>query len=296
MAKITLEWIEVTNDRLKKTISDREERHSALISEWVSQYKNSSVDSEYAEACSRIHDWFETRTAISREYLGWMFVGSFYFAASFWSVCIPVICGTFKVDIFNSLDTMPEKGKQMLTSNQTLCEEYARLWVDCFDYGYEIEKLCGFEDEDVSLTFSQSLFRSSEKHLTAAVSMMNHHRRPNFKAIEDSRMAIEVLLKAYLAEKTGLTEEIAKKEIGHNIHEALQRCVRAGLTDLVSIGSRLVVFPDIKARYSGYEGTFGEIWSAYSIAQFVAASVTRSLTGRDTRPNITLTRNGQKVN
>lgn len=291
MAKITLEWIEVTNDRLKKTITDRKERHSALVSEWVSQNKNSSIDSGYAEACARIHDWFETRTAISREYLGWMFVGSFYFAASFWSVRIPLICGTFRVNIFESLDTMPEKGMQMLTSNQTVREEYARLWVDCFDYSYEIEKLCGFDDENTSPTFSQSLFRSSEKHLTAAVSMMNHQRRPNFKAIEDSRMAIEILLKAYLAEKTGLTDEIARKEIGHNIHEALQRCVRAGLTDLASISSRLVVFPDIKARYSGDEGTFGEIWSAYSIAQFVAASVTRSLTGRDTRSSLALTRN-----
>ena len=98
MAKISLEWIEITNDRLKKTVADRKERHRAVISEWIKQNNNAQIDSEYSEACARIHDWFEVRTGISKVYFGWMLVGSFYFAANFWPVCIPVVFGRFKVN------------------------------------------------------------------------------------------------------------------------------------------------------------------------------------------------------
>jgi len=95
-----------------------------------------------------------------------------------------------------------------------------------------------------------------------------------------------MFLKAYLAVNSGLTETDAKR-IGHDLDEALNRCLAATpASELRALVGNLNVFPDVGHRYKGIEQPLGILWKAYEIAQFTGTTVCRTLTGRDVRSSM----------
>ena len=100
-------------------------------------------------------------------------------------------------------------------------------------------------------------------------------------------MATEMFLKSFLASRAGLTEAEARKKLGHNLQTIIQRCLDVeDHADLQKIHSNLNCFPEIHERYKGSERSGTELWTGYSVAQFTGATVTRLLSGRDTRSTI----------
>jgi hypothetical protein len=96
-------------------------------------------------------------------------------------------------------------------------------------------------------------------------------------------MAVEMYLKAFLVQKTGLSEA-GGKVLGHRLSSLLKKCRHiAPDHDLLKIESDLAVFPEIHERYTGGDLPRGALWAAYGVAQYSAASVIRSFTTRDTR-------------
>ncbi len=149
------------------------------------------------------------------------------------------------------------------------------------DYGFAIDHLRSAPPN----TFAKELFTSADQRLTATVSLLLLDP-PNASSMESSRMATEMFLKAYLAITLGLTQSEAR-QIGHNLEEALNRCLSANPnSDLQAIRSSLIVFPDVRDRYKGIDRPLGILWKAYETAQSVGTSVCRSLTGRDLRPTM----------
>jgi HEPN domain-containing protein len=177
---------------------------------------------------------------------------------------------------------MPPGIKQDLMTVPRDAWSYALFWVDCLDYAY------GFDDvvKDASLnSFGLALLRNGDKELRAAISQLLEHR-PNSKAAMSSRMAVEIFLKAFLALKTGLSEQAAKL-LGHDLNALMAECRRvAPQHDLLKIEADFSVFPAIRERYTGGDIPSPLLWATYEIAQYTGASTVRSFTDRDSRSEL----------
>src|SRR5205085_1795401 len=125
---------------------------------------------------------------------------------------------------------------------------FAILWADCVDFGFGIGEV--IKDNNVG-ALAQQFFRSGNQQLNATVTLL-HEEIPNPKAMESARMATEMFLKAFLAAKVGLTEKEARKKIGHNLEEALNRCLAIdNQSELQAMRSDLNCFPEVRDRYKG---------------------------------------------
>ena len=103
-------------------------------------------------------------------------------------------------------------------------------------------------------------------------------------------MAAEMFLKCYLAHFTGLTEEVARKQIGHDLDEALTRCLAHDTqSDLGVLRGQLGAFPAISDRYNTQKRPLKELWFAYSLAQVAGSCLIRSVTDRDVRQTLKAT-------
>ena len=180
----------------------------------------------------------------------------------------------------DSLKTIPESIGKQLWGDRGKLKEYVSVWSDCFDYAF------GFDDLQRTSAhgkFAQELLNSGDQQLNATVALLLE-RTPNSKSMESARMSTEMFLKAFPAAKVGLTEEEAKNKIGHALEKALDVCLAVDAnSELKSILSDLKLFPGIEDRYKGTERTPKKLWHAYSVAQFVGATVVRTLSGRDVR-------------
>jgi hypothetical protein len=112
-------------------------------------------------------------------------------------------------------------------------------------------------------------------------------RNPNPKAMESARMAAEMFLKAYLARETALTEQQAKRSVGHKLDIALDMILAVeSESELATLRAALVAFPPVEDRYQGGNKESKELWKCYRTAQAVAATVVRRFSGRDCRGSI----------
>jgi hypothetical protein len=277
----TDEWLEQVNAELRRKDVPHKRRPWEAWLEW-SKYAGVST-SLGDEDVKKIFDWFEKNTKAGSQYFGPMYEGTLYYDSCFWSVFIPVVAGRVKMEASNSLKTMPEPIKSRLLKEKQEFMQYVAVWADCIDYAFGIEGLC---DGKNTSTFGQDLFRSGHQQLNATVTLL-HENNPNPKAMECSRMATEMFLKAFLASKAGLTEKEAKDKIRHNLGKALDMCLDTDKqSELQVIRSGLALFPEIADRYKGTDKTPIELWHGYGIAQFIGATVVRSLTGCDARKTL----------
>jgi len=277
----TDDWLEQTNKELSNQDVPHKQRPWQA---WMAWSKYAGVSTSLGdEDVKKIFDWFEKNSKAGAQYIGPVYTGSFYYDACFWPIRIPVVCGQVKLDAVKSLGTMPDSIKLRLTRDRNAFINFAALWADCLDYGMGIEE--ADKNSGVSV-FWQELLRSGDQQLNATVTLL-HEDNPNPKASEAARMATEMFLKAFLALKVGLTEEMAKDEIGHDLVKCLDRCLAFdALSDLQIIRADLSGFPAIAERYKGLDKTSAELWKGYSVAQFVGTYVVRIITGRDARKTI----------
>lgn len=116
---------------------------------------------------------------------------------------------------------LPDDDRNSLVKNVVARDRFIKIWSECLDYGLGIAEV--MVENDAS--FFQQLLRSADGQLNAAVSLL-HERRPNPKALESARMATEMFLKAYLARNVALTEENARRTLGHDLERAVDRIIQ----------------------------------------------------------------------
>jgi hypothetical protein len=209
-----------------------------------------------------------------------MYTGAFYYDSCFWPVFIPVAFGRVKLYARDALKTIPANILARLWKDQNAVKAFTALWADCLDYAFGIDDL---KQMNTLSRFAQELLTSADQQLNATVTLLLEDR-PNPKAMESARMATEMFLKAFVAAKAGLTEEEIKNTIGHNLVKALNKCLTVDAqSELQTIQQDLGVFPHIGDRYKGTAKASSDLWIAYRTAQFIGATVTRSLSGRDVR-------------
>jgi hypothetical protein len=231
------------------------------------------------DVVKQIFDWFEKHSRAGSQYIRPLYVGAYYYDATFWPVVIPVVAGRVQLNARHSLKTMSDGVAANLFGNRNELLDFMSLWGNCLDYGFGIDHLSSAPPNE----FAKQLLASADQRLTATVSLLLQDA-PNPSALESSRMATEIFLKGYLAAVAALTEDEARRQIGHDLAEGLNRCLLANpQSELRSIQNSLNVFPEIGDRYKGTEPPFGILWKAYETAQFAGTTVCRALTGRDVR-------------
>ncbi|MGI8641663.1 MAG: hypothetical protein ACR2MG_17175 [Pyrinomonadaceae bacterium] len=288
MKKVDLDWLQKTNEEFKlKGIVDSEDKTWKACQKWrdenVSEiFKDTNIDhqivSDYLdEQDSKIEEYFLTQTTKNRGWVSPPFSGVYYFAGNFWEITIPLAFGRVRIDFFQCVK-MPNELKQNLHDDKDKLNEFVNVSCDCLDYGMEIDGI----NRVCSRDYSKELFGSGDKHLRSAISLLVQEKASS-KAIDDARMAIEIFQKAYLSVKDTSFGDKEAIKISHHLERGLDECVSKGLVELSGIRKNLSIFPDISARYDSDEKTFGELWSAYKLAQFVATTTIRDFTGRDSR-------------
>jgi len=293
MKKVNLEWLQKTNEEFKSQgITDGEDTNWKACQKWrdenVSEIlKDKSIDhqvvAEYLEEQdNRIGEYFLTQTTKDRGLVSPPFSGIYYFAGHFWAITISLAFGRIKIDFFECLK-MPNDLKKLLYADKEKLNEFVNVACDCLDYGFEINGL----NRICSTDYAEKLIGSGDKHLRSAISLLQQEKVSS-KAIDDSRMAIEIFQKAYLSIKDASFTDTEARILSHHLDRGLDSCVKIGLVELSRVKNKLGSFPDITDRYAGDEKTFGELWNAYKTAQFIATTVVRDLTGRDSRSSFRL--------
>jgi hypothetical protein len=288
MKRVTSHWLEETNEEFKKNgITDGEKKIRLAIAKWRKENVDKMLEEENVDLekirqhleiqDAKIQSFFLTQRERDRGYIHPPFVGIFYFYGNFWEITIPFTLGAVGIHLFDCLK-MPNELKHSLAIDEDAIGEYNSVWADSYDYAYGILE---FEYSPIS-DFSKELFRSADKHLRASISLLNQEKVSS-KAIEDARMSVEIFSKAYLAAKDNLTDSDLRRQIGHNLETAIDRCIAKGLNELTYVKDRLHIFPEVQSRYEAPERSLGELWTAYRLAHITGTTILRDLTGRDTR-------------
>lgn len=272
-------WLEKFNERMAREGIPHHQRPFRAMEEWTRTYPVTlALNSPEVIA---LFDWFERNSPPTAHHIGSVFQGAYFFDAAFWPVDIPLVYGNARLNVFDTLTSMPVPVKQRLGRDPKLME-FVLFWADCVDYGYGHDEALGA----VQLSkFGKELFQSAHRELIAATAVLLE-RRPNPKALESSRMALEMFLKAFIAAHTGLSDKQARN-LGHDLEAALQECVRIEpSSELQELAGQLKIFRPIGARYQALHIPAQDLWRGYAVTLFCAATIVRWLTGRDIRPTV----------
>lgn len=274
------EWIEKLNAFYSDQDVSHKQRPFLAWGEWAQQCDLwLPLDDP---GVNRIFEWFKQHAKPGAHAIGPIFVGALHFDAAIWPIFVPVGYGEFALQLNRSLRTMPEKIYSRLATNARAIQEACAVWADCIDYGYGIDQFRGPAKVD---PMTYRMLKSGDKELRAAVDLLIA-ARPTQKAMETSRLAVEMFLKAFLASAKGLTDKEARK-FGHNMDALLTECLVASpASELRVISGKLKMFPDVNARYEPGEFKLRELWYGYALAQSIASTLIRDLTGRDCRKTL----------
>lgn len=272
-------WLRNLNGEFRRNDVPPKQRPWIAWQDWAS-YSGESL-SLNDDVVKEIFNWFEKHSKAGLQYIQPLYVGAYYYDSTIWPVVIPYVAGRVQLDARESLKTMPDGIASSLFTDRNELMDFMSSWGNCVDYGFGIE-----ETQSAVLNgLAKRLLSSADQRLTATVSLLLQNP-PNASCLESSRMVTEMFLKAYLAVNSLMTENDAKR-IGHDLDEALNRCLAlTPRSELRSLVSKLNIFPDVSHRYKGGEQPLGILWRAYEIAQFTGTTVCRSLTGRDVRSSM----------
>ncbi len=216
-------------------------------------------------------------------FTGPRFTGVFFFQDVFWRVTIPLVLGTRDVNAMDAIRMMPQEVKQLLCSREDALQEYLLLWADCLDYDTGFQ---AFHAVAAAGSFLGEMIESTDRDLTSAITDLCQ-QRPNPKAMYSAREATEKALKAYLAYHANLTEARAKKEFVHKLDKLMKEVARlTPQSPLLEVDNDLGAFAPCEGRYASTTYTRSQLWNAYRLAQFTAAEVLRSITGRNQRAKV----------
>jgi hypothetical protein len=240
------------------------------------------MDSPEANA---IFAWYTTQYGNEAFAIGWLFTGALYFDQAVWPMNVPICLGTVSLSLNTMVEAMPPLVMERMFRDDKAVKNFVAVGADCIDYGL------GFDDllkKPLQTSFASELLVSADKELRASVEILlsNH---PTQKAAESARLSTEMFLKCFLAQHAGATEKTLRKQVGHDLDEALSRCLMHDpQSDLRVLVGHFGDFPTIDERYAARERTLPELWNAYSLAQTAGSCVVRSVTNRDVRRAITV--------
>ena len=273
---VSQEWLERTN----KELSERNVPHAARPWDAIDKLSFERVGgvSIPSPVATQIFQWFEANSPKGSHLIGALFTAAYYFDAYFWKVTIPFAYGIVRMDALDSID-MPLSIKTKLTSSKTQSRDYAALWIDAMDYGYAQNDVRMSQNLNKS---AKEFFASGDRELRTTVTLLVESPTPSPKAMETSRMCVEMFMKAYLCAHEGKEERELKTKFGHNLQRLIEECVKHE-AEFSRLQGLIGLFPEVGSRYKAQVYPRENLWSAYCVAQCSATIVVRSLTDRDSR-------------
>lgn len=243
-----------------------------------SSYFNESI-SLSSDTGKYIFDWFEAHSKPDSHLIGPLFESLFFFDSAFWTISIPLMYGTVRVNALESLLDMPSAVKADLISNNLMLSKFSVYWADCLDYGLGLDEIKNNPNLD---SYGKGLLLAADQELRLAVTSLGKSR-PDSRAILNLRLALEIFFKSFIALKIGLTDKEAKN-IGHDLGAGLDGFIRAsGYHDWDACRPDLDVFPEfVQNRYKEQKITSENLWTALAFTQSVGAVTVREFTGRNT--------------
>jgi len=280
MHELTDNWLEALNQEFTRDHIPHQQRPFLAWLRWGQEARRTVIFGD--PDVKKIFAWFRANSPAGAHQVGSFYTGLFYYDAHLWPVEIPIVAGTVTLNALDSLKTMPANIKSRLESELGLSDGFAHVWCDCIDYSIGIEGLIKVDNG----TFWQDLLRSGHQQLLSTVTLLQGNQ-PNPKGAEPARMATEMFLKAFIASKAGMTDAEARKQIGHNLERALDKCLEIDpQSELNAIRSALGTFPEIAERYKQTDKTLWELWRMYGMAQYSGVTVVRGLSGHDSRSQL----------
>lgn len=277
--EVTQEWLERVNADFSEQDMPHGRRPWEAIRVW--NEANGVPISMSSIRARKILDWFRVNTKPGSDMVGPIATAAFYHDGAFWEVAVPLCYGRPSL---NPLDMLRMQASLKLR----FCNErndlfiYLKFFADCYDYYYSVEDL---RSSFASNPLLEGFVAAGREHITQAASLLLD-TRPNSKAAEAARFALEIFLKTFLVAKGELSEKEIRA-LGHDLYKLLKRCLAVDpQSELRHIEGKLSLYPDIAARYRSDEMSPRDLWTIYYVALTSGAVVMRPLSGRDTTKSI----------
>lgn len=198
-------------------------------------------------------------------------------------MAIPVTFGRNSLNPFDALQTMSVGMKSQICSDIQESENYVRYWIDCLDYANGTADL---DASKVANPLALKFLGNGKLKLDATITQLLAPRI-NPEAILGAGLVAEIYLKVLVIEKGAKDENFLRSKLGHDLGKAMDACLAImAIPDFAPLRAKLAVFPPIADRYTGAERLIQEVWDGYRLAQAIATTVIRILSGRDSRPKM----------
>jgi hypothetical protein len=278
----SLQWLAQKNKEYKEKDIPHKQRPILAIIDCCNEFRCSFDFS--SQKAKIFFQWFEKNSPKDTDSAGLMFQGAFYFDATFWPVDIKVFYGSPNIDPFKSLKTMPQQYINEIQTDPDHLNEYLSLWADCIDYIINYQEIVNDNSmNDVAKKF----IKSGHKEVTASTSLLIN-RLPQDKAIESSRMAIEMHLKCIIIRELNWDENKLRNKISHNLTKAANKVLDTiNNIRIQELSKQYSLFPEIHERYDGNKCTSRELWARYLNAIGTASAFSRIYGSSNIRDQIT---------
>lgn len=274
------QWLDLVNAGMAKDGTPHRGRPWRAWSLWV-QETGVALELEHSDV-RRIFEWFAANTKTSSQLLGPTYLGVFYYDAEFWPLLVPIAFGTVRLDPIESLRSMPGPVVSRMVKDASAVALLTNVFTDSVEVAFHVDEALRTA---CSSEFCRSLLESAYQTLRGVVPLLLMSR-PSPKAMQASRFATEIFLKAFLAAKDGLTETMAReKPYRHRLDPLAKRCLEiAPASGFSQVHKRVRIFPPVEERYQNVDWKGAELWDGYAVALLAAATVVRILTGQDSLP------------
>lgn len=273
-------WLESTNARYSAEQIPYQHRPLRALLDYSRDFKCKFVHD--APIAKLILNWFYERSAPESHAIGSMFTGAFYFDAYFWPLSIPIGYGSFKINPFDCLESMPNVIKENVAKSPEDSAGLLEYWVDCCDYAYGLDDIYKLNS---LMPSTLSFIENGSLELSGAINQLVTSR-PNPKAILSLRFACEIFMKALLIEEKGL-DNTHLKRLGHSIKDIATECYSvSGISEFKIVADLASIFPSVSDRYDGSSRDLFNVWNAVVCTQMAVTTVIRNYSRRDMRSQL----------
>lgn len=277
--EVTSEWLEQQNAEFNKEELPHGRRANEAIRRW--SILNALPVSMSSLRAKQVYEWFRSNIKPGSDWIGPLADAAFYQGGAFWEVTVPLCFGRPRLDPLEML-RMPASVKASFCRTRNDVFVFLKLFADLYDYYYTVE--------DVRESFQgnpllEGFIAAGRKHLTSASTFLLE-TRPNPKAAEEARTALEVFLKIFLLHRANVTER-ELRNLGHDLRKLLARCLEIDpASELKQLAPKIDLYPDISARYRADDVPPRDLWTMYSTALVAGAIAMRPMSDRDTANTI----------
>jgi hypothetical protein len=275
------EWLVAFNTECRKLGMPSGERPFRALVRWAEEHGQHADQLQLlmshlaTPAFQAIYEFFKAHTSLGRDEKAPFRQTCFFYDTAFWPVIVPVIYGHTVVDPIRFVVGMPVGLFTDLGFNSTARDELDMHWFDCEHHMNHH----GLIDRGGLPNAARDFLAGGEKALLAAVESLLA-TTPNQKAAELSRDAFESTMKGFAVAKTGLTEERARKKIGHDLSLLVQECATAlPVSERDRFDRASALYPSVGARYEKGALPTERLWECYREAQHAMAICLRIVGG-----------------